>query len=175
MEAFGVPADVQSRWREAFPVKHMHASCLNPAALMELTKIPSHPSRREETASQRGGGEGKLQNRSWVSPQRRALVLLTWEDSGNELLSFLRVDSFCWRANPQRFWILRNTGAAGVPTAGQELALYALQPYLLCTWAAARPAPLTTPLTGNMCCQFTAEPSCRFQLLVNQSLWSWNT
>lgn len=63
-------------------------------------------------ASQQGGDE-----ESWRTEVRyQALILLTWEDSGkNELLSFLHVESFCWRAKPQQFWILRNMGQLAFP------------------------------------------------------------
>lgn len=46
---------------------------------------------------------------------------MTWEDTGNELLSLYHVESFCRCVNPKQFQILRSPGAAGVPTAALEL------------------------------------------------------
>ncbi|XP_017165223.1 uncharacterized protein LOC108167039 isoform X2 [Poecilia reticulata] len=135
----------------------MRASSLNPAALMELRKIPSHPSRREETASQRGG---ELQNRSRVSPPYRTLVLLTWEGRLGERAALILACRVRLLA-PKSTTVLDFEKYGGSWRSHSRAGINALQPYLLCTWAAAaRPAPLTTPLTGNMCCQLTAEPSC---------------
>lgn len=117
----------------------MHSFCSSPSAVVKPQIHSVSSIKRREGRRRRR----RLENRSWVLPRYRAVILLTWEDTGNELLSLLHVESFCWRVNPKQFQILRNTGAAGVPTAVLELAVYALQPYLLCTWAASIAAPLT--------------------------------
>lgn len=50
-----------------------------------------------------GGRQGVRRTEVRFSHGAEQVILLTWEDTGNELLQLVRVESFCWRTNPKQF------------------------------------------------------------------------